>query len=255
MGKVILPQRKGKGIAYKARNKRRLPRPQYRAIDFAEKNGYVRGVVRSIFHDSGRGAPVAIVSFNDQVQQKKRQEIFIATEGMYTGQYIYTGKKADLAIGNVTQIGSLPEGTVISNVEEKFGDRGRLARSSGNSAIIVSHSGDGKTRLKLPSGHKKIIQSSCRATIGIVAGGGRTEKPMLKAGFSYYRHKARGKKNWPKVRGVAKNPVEHPHGGGNHQHVGMPTTVARLTTPGRKVGLIAARRTGRLRGGNKIKDE
>ena len=83
--------------------------------------------------------------------------------------------------------------------------------------------------------------------IGIVAGGGRTEKKLLKAGRAH--HKYRVKRNcWPKVRGVAMNPVEHPHGGGNHQHIGKASTVARDKTPGRKVGLIAARRTGLLRG-------
>ena len=102
-------------------------------------------------------------------------------------------------------------------------------------------------RVKLPSGSKKIVPSGCRAMIGQVAGGGRTEKPMLKAGNAY--HKYRVKRNcWPKVRGVAMNPVEHPHGGGNHQHIGHASTVRRDAPPGQKVGLIAARRTGRLRG-------
>ncbi|TYJ95747.1 60S ribosomal protein L8-1 [Cucumis melo var. makuwa] len=102
-------------------------------------------------------------------------------------------------------------------------------------------------RIKLPSGAKKIVPSGCRAMIGQVAGGGRTEKPLLKAGNAY--HKFRVKRNcWPKVRGVAMNPVEHPHGGGNHQHIGHASTVRRDAPPGQKVGLIAARRTGRLRG-------
>jgi large subunit ribosomal protein L8e len=83
---------------------------------------------------------------------------------------------------------------------------------------------------------------------GIVAGGGRTDKPLLKAGRAYHKYKAK-RNAWPKVRGVAMNPVEHPHGGGNHQHIGHPSTVKRGTSAGRKVGLIAARRTGRIRGG------
>ncbi|XP_059450884.1 large ribosomal subunit protein uL2-like [Corylus avellana] len=104
-----------------------------------------------------------------------------------------------------------------------------------------------KIKIKLPSGAKKIVPSNCRAMVGQVAGGGRTEKPMWKAGNAY--HKFRVKRNcWPKVRGVAMNPVEHPHGGGNHQHIGHASTVCRDAPPGQKVGLIAARRTGRLRG-------
>lgn len=74
------------------------------------------------------------------------------------------------------------------------------------------------------------------ANIGIVAGGGRIEKPMLKAGRAYHKYKA--KRNcWPRVRGVAMNPVEHPHGGGNHQHIGKPSTVARTKSAGRKVSV------------------
>lgn len=107
--------------------------------------------------------------------------------------------------------------------------------------------------------HNSIINVSCFCWmmiimidvwfyLGIVAGGGRIDKPILKAGRAYHKYKA--KRNcWPKVRGVAMNPVEHPHGGGNHQHIGKASTVKRGTSAGRKVGLIAARRTGRIRGG------
>ena len=103
----------------------------------------------------------------------------------------------------------------------------------------------------MPSGSKKTVSAACRASVGIAAGGGRPDKPMLKAGRAF--HKYRVKRNsWPKVRGVAMNPVEHPHGGGNHQHIGHASTSNRLSVPGQKVGLIAARRTGRLRGKKKI---
>ena len=83
----------------------------------------------------------------------------------------------------------------------------------------------------------------CRATIGVVAGGGRKEKPFVKAGKKYHAMKAKAIK-WPRVRGVAMNAVDHPFGGGRHQHTGKPTTVSRRMPPGRKVGHIAARRTG-----------
>eukprot|EP01104_Vermistella_antarctica_P021580 TRINITY_DN985_c1_g1_i2.p2 TRINITY_DN985_c1_g1~~TRINITY_DN985_c1_g1_i2.p2 ORF type:complete len:188 (+),score=42.18 TRINITY_DN985_c1_g1_i2:641-1204(+) len=162
---------------------------------------------------------------------------------------------AQLAVGNVLPLSSMPEGTVICNVESKQGDRGTLARASGNYAIVVTHNLDtNKTRIKLPSGNKKTVPSTARAMIGIVAGGGRIDKPLLKAGRAY--HKYRVKRNsWPVVRGVAMNPVEHPHGGGNHQHVGHATTISRGAVPGQKVGLIAARRTGRVRGKRTIYDK
>lgn len=88
--------------------------------------------------------------------------------------------------------------------------------------------------------------------VGVVAGGGRIDKPLMKAGNAFWKHKAK-RNAWPRVCGIAMNPVDHPHGGGNHQHVGHPTTVRRSAPPGQKVGLIAARRTGRLRGGVDIK--
>jgi len=160
---------------------------------------------------------------------------------MYTGQFIYAGKKANLTVGNILPLGEMPEGTIVSNVEEKVGDRGALGRTSGNYVIVIGHNADeGKTRLKLPSGAKKIVPSSARGMVGVVAGGGRVDKPILKAGRAF--HKYRVKRNsWPRTRGVAMNPVDHVHGGGNHQHIGKASTVSRFSVPGQKVGLIAAR--------------
>lgn len=195
------------------------------------------------------------VQFQDPYRYKRRLETFVAVEGNYTGQAIYCGKKAQLQIGNVLPVGSMPEGTIVSSLEEKMGDRGKVAKTSGNYATIIAHNPDTKrTRVKLPSGAKKLIPSANRAMVGVVAGGGRIDKPLLKAGAAYHKFKA--KRNcWPKVRGVAMNPVEHPHGGGNHQHIGSPSTVRRDASPGAKVGLIAARRTGRLRGTRTIIDK
>jgi len=163
-------------------------------------------------------------------------------------------KKATLTVGNVLPVGQCPEGTIVCNVEEKVGDRGALARTSGGYATIIGHApDDGKTRIRLPSGAKKTVSSRSRATIGIVAGGGRIDKPLLKAGRAYHKYKAK-RYNWPRTRGVAMNPVDHPHGGGNHQHIGKASTIARSAVPGQKVGLIAARRTGLLRGTVKTKE-
>jgi len=194
------------------------------------------------------------VTFRDPYRYKLHTETFIAPEGLHTGQFVYCGKKAMLGVGNVLPMSSLPEGTIVCNVEEKAGDRGALARTSGNYATIIGHDADGKTsRIRLPSGAKKTVLSSARATVGIVAGGGRIDKPMLKAGRAY--HKYRVKRNsWPRTRGVAMNPVDHPHGGGNHEHIGHSSTVKRGSVPGQKVGLIAARRTGLHRGTIKTRD-
>ncbi|KFK31043.1 hypothetical protein AALP_AA6G060500 [Arabis alpina] len=204
---------------FKSHTHHRKGPAKFRSLDFGERNGYLKGVVTEIIHDPGRGAPLARVAFRHPFRYKKQKELFVAAEG-----------------------------AVVCNVEHHVGDRGVFARASGDYAIVIAHNPDNDTsRIKLPSGSKKIVPSGCRAMIGQVAGGGRTEKPMLKAGNAY--HKYRVKRNcWPKVRGVAMNPVEHPHGGGNHQHIGHASTVRRDAPPGQKVGLIAARRTGRLRG-------
>ncbi|XP_064394321.1 large ribosomal subunit protein uL2-like [Halichondria panicea] len=253
MGRVIRGQRKGRGSIFRAHTNLRKGPAKLRSIDFAERHGYIKGVVRDIIHDPGRGAPLAKVVFRDPYRYKLRKELFVATEGMYTGQFIYCGKKATLSVGNCLPLGSVPEGTIVCGLEEKPGDRGKMAKASGNYATVIAQNPDTKkTRVKLPSGSKKTLQSACRAMVGVVAGGGRIDKPLLKAGAAYHKYKV--KRNcWPVVRGVAMNPVEHPHGGGNHQHIGKPSTVKRGTPAGRKVGLIAARRTGRLRGGKTSK--
>ena len=172
-----------------------------------------------------------------------QKELFIAAEGTYTGQFVYAGKKATLNIGNVLPLSSMPEGTIICNVESKLGDRGTLAKASGEYCILISHNLDtGFSRIKLPSGAKKTLPSGCRATVGQVAGGGRCDKPMLKAGAAYHKYKVK-RNSWPKVRGVAMNPVEHPHGGGNHQHIGHASRIHFQTTSAKKEAKNVYQRT------------
>lgn len=90
------------------------------------------------------------------------KELFLAAEGMYTGQSVYCGKKAEIAVGNVLPLRELPEGSVICNVEHKVGDRGCLARCSGDYATVIGHSDDkATTYVRLPSGIKKSVQSEC----------------------------------------------------------------------------------------------
>jgi large subunit ribosomal protein L2 len=172
-----------------------------------------------------------------------------ATEGMFVGQKIAFGENVSLRPGNVTTLSQIPEGTAICNVECRPGDGGKFARSGGNNAMLETRMGD-KVRVRLPSGNLKDLPGKCRATIGVLAGHGRTEKPLMKAGAAHYRAKARGKL-YPSVSGVAMNPVDHPHGGGNHQAVHGPNSVARTAPPGQKVGHIAPSRTGRGRGKRK----
>lgn len=168
---------------------------------------------------------------------------------MYSGQYIFAGRKATLSVGNVLPLSAVPDGTVVCNVEGKYNDKGQFARSSGTSAVVIGRSEEGdKVRIRLPSGDRKTVSSDCRAMVGIVAGGGRIDKPIMKAGVQWHRFKAK-RHTYPRVRAVGMNPVDHRFGGGNHQHLGRPSTISRYDPPGRKVGKIAARRTGLVRGG------
>ena len=209
--------------------------------------------MKEIVHDPGRGAPLAQVIFRDPYHFKHRTEYFVAAEGMYSGQYVYVGKKATLSIGNVLPLSAVPDGTVVCNVEGELNDKGQFARASGTSAVVIGRSEEGdKVRIRLPSGDRKTVPAECRAMIGVVAGGGRIDKPILKAGVQW--HKFHAKRHcFPRVRPVAMNPVDHRFGGGNHQHLGRPATISRMAPAGRKVGKIAARRTGLVRGGKDAK--
>ena len=248
MGRVIRAQRKGRGGIFKSRSHHRKGAAQLRAVDFAERNGYIAGVVKDIYHDPGRGAPLGLVQFRDLYKYGKKNERMILPEGVHTGQRLFCGRGATVAVGNTLPLGAMPEGVIVCNLERNAGDRGVLARASGTYIQVITHNrDDGVTRVRLPSGKKLALSSTCRATVGLVAGGERTKKPLLKAGAAFWKNHAK-RNSWPKVRGVAMNPVEHPHGGGNHQHIGMPSTVRRNISAGRKVGLIAARRTGFRRG-------
>ena len=95
MGRVIRSQRKGKGSVFRAHVKHRKGAAKLRALDYAERHGYIKGVVREVLHDPGRGAPLARVVFRDPYHYRLRKETFVATEGMYTGQFVYCGKKGE----------------------------------------------------------------------------------------------------------------------------------------------------------------
>lgn len=239
MGKRILVQRMGRGSpTFRSPGHLKKGEAKYPLIDF-EKT--FKGKVVDLIHDPGRWVPLAKI-----VLENGLEFLTPAVEGMYVGQIIEIGPEAKISNGNILPVGNIPEGTQIANVEKTPGDGGKYIRASGAYGLIIGR-GAGKTHIQLPSGEIIEVLNTARAMIGVIAGGGRIEKPLLKAGASYYKWSAKAHK-WPRVRGVAMNPVSHPHGGGSHQHVGRPSTVSRTTPPGRKVGHISARRTGRRKG-------
>ena len=236
MGRRIQGQRRGRGTSTF-----RAPSHRYKS-DLSHKkdesNDTVSGTVVDIEHDPARSAPVVAVEFDDGDQR-----LVLAPEGVAVGDTIQVGVSAEIKPGNTLPVAEIPEGVPVCNVERQPGDGGKFARASGTSAQIVTH--DRRvTVVKLPSGQTKRLSPECRATVGVVAGGGRTEKPFVKAGKKYHKMKSRGAK-WPRVRGVAMNAVDHPFGGGGRQHPGQPKSVSRDAPPGRKVGDIASKRTGR----------
>jgi large subunit ribosomal protein L2 len=200
------------------------------------------GEVVELVHSPVHTAPLARLKLPDG-----ETHLVVATEGISIGSSVAIGNDAALRPGNITSIANIPEGTAINNLEIRPGDGGKIARTAGNSAHVEAHLDNGRVRVRLPSGVTKEMVGTCRATIGVLSGHGRGEMPLRTAGAAFYKAKARGKL-FPHVSGVAMNPVDHPHGGGNHQAVHGPNSVARGTSPGAKVGNIAPSRTGRGRG-------
>lgn len=239
MGKRIIVRRRGKGHnnwqspGHRFAGPARVPMPR----------APVEAVVEDIFHDPGHDYPLARVKYSEE--GRVHRALLPAAEGLHVGQLIGINT-GEARAGNVLRLAQIPDGMPIFAVEGQAGDGSKYVRAPGTSATIVSHDASGVV-VKLPSGQFKTFNPRCRAVIGVVAGGGRREKPWVKAGKKHHglRSKAR---LFPVGRGVAKNPVDHPHGGGQKQHEGKPTTVSRNTPPGRKVGHIAARRTGIRKG-------
>jgi large subunit ribosomal protein L2 len=239
LGKQIRVQRRGKGgSVFRARSFRRIAPVKLPIRD--EKQPTLNGVVKEIMHEAARGTPLALVEFGDGSMC-----CLAAPEGLALNQGITIGDGAAPNVGNVLSLQRMAEGTMVCNVELHPGDGGRLARASGTFCMVVAHTPQG-TELRLPSGKSVYMNDRCRAMIGVVAAAGRTEKPFLKAGSAWKLMRSRGRV-WPTTKGQKMISASHPHGGGRHKHAGKPTTVGRNTPPGRKVGMIAARQTGRAK--------
>lgn len=240
MGKRIRVQRRGRGApTFKAAKYSRIAPVDYPKTYFEKEISFIEGRISQIMHEPGRGAPIA------RVELPNGEEYFtVVPEGIVEGQTIKIGSGAPIEIGNVIPVGRIPEGTMICNVETHPGSGGKLARSSGTYVTVTSHTKAG-TIIKLPSGKTKVLNDNCRAMIGVVAGSGRLDKPLLKAGKMYYLKKAKGHM-YPRTRGVAMVAASHPYGS-SKRGARKVTTVSRNAPPGRKVGLIAARSTGKRR--------
>ena len=228
MGKILRQQRRGKGsIRYRSLSHNYLGKINY---DFIPKEAK-SGIVKDILDAPGRHVPIAKVQFN------KKNVLHLPSQGLEIGDIINFENPEK---GNILEISKIPEGSNLFNIELNPGDGGRLCRSSGTFATLITK-GKNKSVILMPSKKKKTISSRCCATLGIVAGSGRTDKPFRKAGLKHHAMKSFGK-YYPMTSATAKNALDHPFGGSN---LGKHKTVSRHMPPGKKVGSISARRMGR----------
>jgi large subunit ribosomal protein L2 len=204
----------------------------------------IKGTVTDLVHSAGHDAPIAEISYEDG-----QKTLEIAPFNIRVGDEVSSGVKAEVKDGNVLPLSVIPEGTLIFNIESLPGDGGKFVRTSGTFARILSKTGK-KINVMLPSKKERVFNSTCRATIGIVAAGGRKEKPMLKAGLMSKKRAAKGKL-YPSTSALSMNAVSHPFGGSSSAHKGRPTIARKFAPAGAKVGMIRPKRSGRGKGRKK----
>ncbi|MAH49443.1 50S ribosomal protein L2 [Candidatus Pacearchaeota archaeon] len=231
MGKRIIQQARGHGShTYRVRRKAFSIKPGYLPDLKNEEELTVVKLVAS----GGHSTPLAKLKSADG-------KVFFnfAVNLLYEGQKIKIGRHE---AGDIAMVGDLSNGTKIFNIENKPKDGGRFVKSGGSFATVMVKKGNQVTIL-MPSKKEKKLDSHCRATIGVAAGGGRLEKPILKAGKKFYIMKTKSKL-WPRTSAVAMNAIDHPFGSGRGKRI-KSKIAKRNSPPGRKVGLLRPRRTGR----------
>ena len=181
---------------------------RYRIIDFYRNKIDSFGKVIRIEYDPNRTSYIALIKYEDNTQN-----YIICPEGLKVGDSITSGTKKEIKIGNAMSLIDIPPGTLVHNVELIEGNGGKLARSAGSSVTISGFDND-YAIIKLSSGETRKVRASCKATIGTVSNPDQKNIQIGKAG----RNRWKGKR--PMVRGVVKNPVDHPHGGGEGKSAG-----------------------------------
>ncbi|HTT25893.1 MAG TPA: 50S ribosomal protein L2 [Thermoplasmata archaeon] len=240
MGKRIISRRRGAGTGpYRSPSHR-----HHGAVYLPSPSIEGPATVVRLAPAPGRTAPVADVRTAGGVEVR-----LVAAAGLASGDKVSI-HRGPLLRGSVLSLSEVPDGTLVSNIEVNPFDGGRLVRAAGTSALVVAHT-PREVTLQLPSGVFKNFLPTCRVQVGTVAGGGRLERPIIKAGKKVLAYRTLARAAF-KVRGVAMNPVNHPFGGGSHQHVGRPSTVKSGAWPGAKVGRFSRsqrrRRAARQRG-------
>jgi large subunit ribosomal protein L2 len=196
----------------------------YRIVDFKRRKFGVAATVERLEYDPNRTAFIALVTYEDG-----EQAYILAPQRLAAGDKVVSGERVDVKPGNAMPLRAMPVGTIVHNVELKPGKGGQLARSAGTYAQIVGRD-MGWAQLKLASGELRLVRGECMATVGAVSNPDQANVSLGKAG----RNRWLGKR--PVVRGVAMNPVDHPHGGGEGRTSGgrHPVTPWGKPTKGRK---------------------
>jgi large subunit ribosomal protein L2 len=216
---------------------------RYRRIDFKRTKDGVPARVATIEYDPNRSANIALLNYSDG-----EKRYILAPQGLEVGAEVVSGEGADIVPGNSLPLSRVPMGTVVHNVELQPGQGGRLGRAAGTAIQVVAKEG-AMVSLRLPSSEVRMVRGECRATIGSISNSEHQNVKVGKAGRS--RHKGIR----PQSRGVAMNPVDHPHGGGEAHHTpgghpvtpwGKPTLGYRTRKKGKKSDALIVR--GRRRG-------
>lgn len=221
MGKNIISQKRGRGSpTYRTRPRAFMPRVEYKNMN---------GRVTNIVNDTMRNAPLLEIRYADN-----SIGYMVAPQGSRVGDSIER---------YMVPLSKVNEGEKVFAVETFPNSGPKLCMSAGCASMVASKTRD-TCILKLPSKKEKKVSLNCRAMVGVPAGDGIKEKFILKAGKRHFMMRAKGKM-YPRVRGVAMNAVDHPHGGSGHGKKRPP--VSRDAPPGAKVGTISPRRTGKKR--------
>jgi large subunit ribosomal protein L2 len=175
---------------------------RFREIDFKRNKFNIPGKVESVEYDPNRSSNIALILYPDG-----ERRYIIAPESLKVGDTVVSGEKVEIKVGNSLPLKNIPVGTNVYNIELHTGKGGQIARSAGASASITGEEGD-YCLVKLPSGEMRKVNKECFATVGEVGNKDHINVSIGKAGRSRWLHKR------PKVRGVAMNPIDHPHGGG-----------------------------------------
>ena len=234
MGERLIQQRRGRGGRFRAPSHRYVGQVSL-PIPTKEK---IRGEVLDIINSVGHSAPLMYIEY-----ETGDSALMPAPIGIKVGDTVYTGDEPEVKAGTVAKLSDIPTGTEIFGIERIPFSNSKLVHAGGSAAKLIAKEKQSVT-IELPSKKKLDLNPMCRAVIGRIAGGGRNEKPFMKAGNKFKARKAKNKL-FPRTSGVAMSDYSHPFGGTHRRTKGRPMTTSRTAPPGRKVGHIAAKRTGK----------